>query len=292
MATKQSLERRIAGTEDMASIVSTMKSLAAVNVRVFGEARAAIENYVDTVERGLQVVLRDEDRPESALLAPAGGGSSPLGVFVFGAVQGMCGQFNEHVAADAADYTNRFGGRVEAVAVGPRVGPRLTDHDLYLERSVEMTGSLDSLPGVVDRCVLALDQLLDKGVRRVVLFYNSAANDSSYEPYHELLLPVSEAWLSRVARRAWPTKMIPRVMTDRAPLLAALTRQYLFASFYRAAAQSLASENAARLSSMQSAESNIEERLEELRSEYNRRRQEEITSELLDIVSGYTALSE
>lgn len=47
-----------------------------------------------------------------------------------------------------------------------------------------------------------------------------------------------------------------------------LIREYLFVSLYRAFAESLASENAARLASMQLAERNIEDRLRELSSEF------------------------
>jgi F-type H+-transporting ATPase subunit gamma len=279
----------------MSSIVSTMKALAAVNVRIFGEARDAIERYVDTVERGLQVVIQSGDDHGDALAAPLGVGTphaAGLGLFVFGAVQGMCGQFSDHIASHAADYARRYGEPVQTVAVGPRVGARLTDHGLFVERSVDMVGSLESLPRVVDDCIVAMDQLRRKGVNRAVVFYNTEGSEASYEPHHELVLPVSEAWLRRIGRRTWPTRQIPAPVTSRASLLSSLTRQYLFASFYRAAAQSLSSENAARLSSMQSAESNIEERLDELRSAYNQQRQQEITSELLDIVAGYTALQE
>jgi F-type H+-transporting ATPase subunit gamma len=42
---------------------------------------------------------------------------------------------------------------------------------------------------------------------------------------------------------------------------------------------------------MQAAESNIEDRLEELNSDYHGRRQASITMELLDIVGGFEALS-
>jgi F-type H+-transporting ATPase subunit gamma len=54
----------------------------------------------------------------------------------------------------------------------------------------------------------------------------------------------------------------------------------------------MASENAARLLSMQSAEKNIDERIEELNALYRSERQNAITSELLDIVSGFEALRE
>jgi F-type H+-transporting ATPase subunit gamma len=72
-------------------------------------------------------------------------------------------------------------------------------------------------------------------------------------------------------------------------LLASVIRQYLFSSVYRAAAESLASEHASRLLSMQAAERNIEEHLEAQHAEFRRRRQEAITGELLDIVSGFEA---
>jgi len=312
MATKRALERRIASTQDMSSIVSTMKALAAVNVRIFGQARDAIEKYMDTVERGLQVVLtsdHDGIEPGAQVRGPRGpgGGTRPpqpgggvpsmgagagVGLFVFGAVQGMCGQFNDHIAREASEYASRFAGDAQVVAVGPRVGARLADRGFLVERSVDMTGSLDSLPRVVDDCIVAMDQLRSRGIGRAIVFYNAAGGQSSYEPHHELILPINEAWLGRIVRRTWPTRSLPAVVTPRADLLTALTRQYLFASFYRAAAQSLSSENAARLSSMQSAESNIDERLSELRGAYNQQRQQEITSELLDIVGGYTALEE
>lgn len=73
-------------------------------------------------------------------------------------------------------------------------------------------------------------------------------------------------------------------------MLRALIREYLFVSIYRAFANSLASENASRLAAMQSAEKNIEERLQDLFILFHRQRQMTITEELLDIVSGFEAM--
>jgi hypothetical protein len=60
-------------------------------------------------------------------------------------------------------------------------------------------------------------------------------------------------------------------------------------SIHRPRAESLASEHASRLASMQAAERNIEERLAEQEAPFRRRRQEVITEELLDIVTGFAA---
>jgi len=77
---------------------------------------------------------------------------------------------------------------------------------------------------------------------------------------------------------------------DRDRLLPALIRQHLFVLLHRALVESLTSENASRLASMQAAEKDIEERLVELHARYHDQRQNTITSELLDIVSGFEVL--
>jgi F-type H+-transporting ATPase subunit gamma len=71
-----------------------------------------------------------------------------------------------------------------------------------------------------------------------------------------------------------------------------LIREYLFVSLFRAFAESLASENASRLASMQVAERNIEDRRRALNGESRQVRQSAITSELLDIIAAFEALRE
>ena len=56
-------------------------------------------------------------------------------------------------------------------------------------------------------------------------------------------------------------------------------------------AEAIASEHASRLAAMQAAERNIEERRDDLQQLYRQPRQETITRELLDVVSGFEAVS-
>jgi F-type H+-transporting ATPase subunit gamma len=106
------------------------------------------------------------------------------------------------------------------------------------------------------------------------------------------LLPLSEERMRNLAARPWPSRRLPTFTLPAERLWPAIVREYLFSSVYRAAAESLASEHASRLASMQAAERNIEERLEEQQAEFRRRRQEAITEELLDLVSGFEASRE
>jgi F-type H+-transporting ATPase subunit gamma len=105
------------------------------------------------------------------------------------------------------------------------------------------------------------------------------------------LLPLDMEWFRGLAKKKWTSRSIPIFTMDWDDLFSSLIRQYMFFSLYRALIESLASENASRLASMQKAEKNIEERLNELHIQYHSLRQESITMELLDIVTGFEALT-
>lgn len=92
-------------------------------------------------------------------------------------------------------------------------------------------------------------------------------------------------WKSQRQSRSLPIHTEPR-----RELLASLLHKYVFVSLFRACAESLSSENAARSQSMQTAERSITERLQELQSKYHQSRQTSITEELLDVVGGFEVL--
>ncbi|MFZ3168120.1 MAG: F0F1 ATP synthase subunit gamma [Candidatus Methanoperedens sp.] len=125
----------------------------------------------------------------------------------------------------------------------------------------------------------------------MVLFYNRPISGASYRPDMLYLLPLDLKWLQNLAKKEWPSRTLPTFTMDWDQLFSSLIRQYLFFSLYRAFVESLASENASRLSSMQVAEKNIEERLKELGTQFHSQRQASITMELLDIVTSFEALT-
>lgn len=92
-------------------------------------------------------------------------------------------------------------------------------------------------------------------------------------------------------QKSWPSRSIPLYTLTTGELFNHLIRQYFFIILFRAFIESMASENASRLTTMQKAEQNIEERLENLNAQFNHQRQKAITDELLDIVAGFEALT-
>ncbi len=74
-------------------------------------------------------------------------------------------------------------------------------------------------------------------------------------------------------------------------LMESLAAEYLFAEIAHALMESLASENGARLQTMDAAARNIDERLENLQREERSARQDQMTSDMLDLVVGTEAVN-
>jgi F-type H+-transporting ATPase subunit gamma len=269
-----------------------MKALAAVNIRQYEKAVESLAEYNRTIEMGLQILLRR--RPEALALAKPEQ-TSRLGAVVFGSDQGMCGQLNDQIVSHAIATMNDLGAVPEnrtLLAVGLRVGGRLEDAGQPVEESLSIPGSTAGITPMVQEIVMIMEEWhARRRIDQIVLFFNKYLSGASYRPHTLHLWPVDLDWLQNLEKREWPTRVLPTFTMDWNRLFSLLIRQYLFVSLYRAFAESLASENASRLASMQGAERNIEERLGELNAQFHQQRQMSITEELLDIVAGFTALT-
>lgn len=287
----QKINRKIESAEDLLSVASTMKSMAAVNLRQYEEAVESLLDYRETIEMGLQVVLRER----RALIDAAGEAeTSRVGLIVFGSDHGMCGSFNERMRTYVAHWRAEQDfdrDHLRVMTVGHRIAVHLSDEKLPLDHHLDVPGSIDGVTMFVDDVLVGLDEWrAEEGIDHIWLFFNHTAGESIFEPTHAPLLPIDRPWLERIDRRRWPTKVLPTFRADADKLFSTLIREHLFITIFRACCESLAAENSARLASMQSAERNIQERLEDLGADYRRTRQSSITAELLDIVSGYEAL--
>jgi len=285
----ESIRRQIRSTETLHSVVRTMKVLSMTSIHQCEQAVDSLADYERTVRLGLRAALRH--RPRGTSVAPTGEGR--LGVVVFGSAWGMCGRFNEQIAAFAAERLAEAGNETEHVlGLGDLIGGRLEDVGHAPDRTLEAPDAVDQItPRVQDLLVEVEQWRTDEQIRKVLLFHNETTSRTSFAPTMQQLLPLDHRWLDTLEEEPWPTKMIPAFRMDWEPLFAALVRQYLFVSLYRAFAESLTGEHSSRLAAMQAAEDNAEERLDDLQMRFNRQRQNAITEELLDITSGYEALS-
>lgn len=292
MLTLQELNRQIQSAEELRSVVTTMKNLAAVNIRQYQRAVESLGDYAATIEDGLHVALRSGP----GIPVRAGGSTeASRGAIVIGSDQGMVGDFNERIARFAIERLTGAGGSDGAplMVAGFKAAAVLASEGFDTEEVLPLPGSVEGVVEPVGRLLVTVEEWRRaKAVEEITIFYNESREGAAYRPRSVRLSPVDTVWLEELRDRQWSSRTLPIHTMDRLHLLSRLLREYIFVVVYRAFAESLASENATRLASMQAAERNIEERLDELGERYNYRRQSAITAEMLDIAAGFEVLRE
>ncbi len=292
METLEELRGKIDTAGDLRSVVKTMKALAALSIRHFQDAVDALTDYHRAVELGLQIALRHAPQSVSA---PGRAESDRLGLIIMGSDQGMCGQFNEDIAAFSLEEIRKLDvpptDRV-ALAVGMRVVLPLEHGGQQLDEVFSLPVSLSGVMPLVREVLLQVDEWhRELAVGRFLIFHSRPTSKARYLPSVHQLLPVDRGWLEALAERAWGARGLPTFSVDWNTLFSSLIRQHLLVLVFRSFIESLAAENVARMASMQAAERNIDERLQDLCRRYHQQRQTSITAELLDIVGGFEALS-
>ncbi len=289
----EALQKQIESADDLYSIVSTMKALAATSVRQYERASESLDAYFHTVQMGLSVVL--ESRTEEPSLSSEQ--FRPVAAIILGSDHGLVGRFNEQITSYALEEY-WFGKGEETgvasldgivLAAGEQVATRAMAAGVDLTDAISMPSSIAAITPFVQSMLERIEGWRSRDeIRRVILFYNRP-QAGGFSPRAETLLPIRLEDLRRTRLRR-QFRSLPTFTMSAEDLLSALLRQYFFVAVYRACAQSLAAENMSRLMAMQGAEKSIDERLESLRARFQQGRQNAITEELLDIVSGFKSI--
>ena len=277
----QTLKRSIDSAESLKSIVSTMKALASSNIVQFHNAAQASGEYRQVLDKALSVTLQEREEDEAQFENRK---ASTLHI-VFGSDYGLAGRFNERIAAFAVQEIPSSDEQL-VVAVGHQVVPRIEDS--FTVRDIfTVPQTPDGITSMVQRLLIEIDSYTDIG--QTILYYNRPLEGVLFVEEKETLFPLDLKTLAGPAA-GWESRSLPTFLVDRELLLSHLLQQYFFITLYRAFCYSLASENASRLSSMQTAEKNIEELQEDLNFRYRLERQNSITAEINDVVSGFKAI--
>lgn len=289
MPSLETWKRKIETVEDLQLVIKTMKALAAVNIHEYEKAVASLTDYNRTLAMGLQVLLKNHPQ---ALLRIKPLIKRKVALVVFGSDQGMCGQFNEKIANYSLETIKNLANPL-ILTIGNRISDRLEFDGYHSELSLTLPNSINAIILTIQEIVINLEiWRQEQQVNQILVCYNKFKSGINYQPEQVEIFPLDVAWLQQLKQRKWMSNNLPIITLEPEILASTLFRQYFFVCLYRACAESLASENASRLASMQVAEKNITEKLAELQAQFQHQRQTNITEELLDIVSGFEALNQ
>lgn len=268
MSRRRELARRLAALDDIAGILSAMKSLALMETRILGGLMSSQRRMVAGIEAAAADFLVWHPG-----LVPASARQHELCVLV-GSEQGFCGDFNDAVVARIEALCIDAQAPARWVVVGRRLSARLAG-DPRAALSLPGATVADEVPAVLLQLTgelnrqLATETLAGYGLS--TLYHDDASGDIHLRrllPLRDLSAPGVQA--SYAAELNLPP----------ANFLAGLTRHYLHAALNEALYSSLMAENRQREAHMERALHRLEEDTGRLRLAYNAQRQEDITEEI------------
>lgn len=271
------LRARISSLHDLRELMQALRVLAASHLQEAQGALPGIRQYVRTVEDAIAAGASLLPAPvESGLAEPAGG---PSVLIMLGSEHGFAGSFND-VLLDRVQEARRPGQQL--AVIGSRGAVFARDRGLAPAWTLPMATHVAGVLGVARQAADALSDISSADV--LFLRHRPGAG-----PMLELqrLLPLAPVLMARGNGGTPPLHHL-----DPAILLQRLAGEYLLAEITGALMESLAGENAARLHAMERADRSIDDKLTGLAREEQVMRQEGITSELLDVVTGARAILE
>lgn len=285
--TFESLTRHHETLTSIRGIVHAMKTLSALNASPYEAAARSIETYHRTLIAGFHAFAH---RTGDVNLSPVPRASQL--VVVFGSDHGLCGNYNEQLADGVAAHCRGADKNAcRLLCIGAQMSDALLDRGLPPDAVLLPPASAEGIGRLASEVVARLAGHPGRPLlpgRMISLAFTERREAGGQTPVIRQLLPLAPELLRREHR--WPSRALPDYTMAPDALLAALVRNHIFASVFRASAEAMVTENAARLARMQQAEQAVDDRLEALNGDLRSVRQSEITSELLDVIVGFEAL--
>lgn len=205
--------------------------------------------------------------------------------------KGLCGGFNIQTLKEVKKLLKQF--KDEKVKVRLKgVGKKGVEFFKYngVELVTEEIG-LSSQPDyrkAADFIQSSITDYAEGKTDRVMLLHNGYVNVITQEMKVDQLLPIDVSHLDKGVDKEMT--LLDIEAKDETKMLEDLVARYVEYSMYYALIDSLAAEHSARMQAMDAATTNAKEIVKDLKVKYNKARQESITTELIEIISGVESM--
>ncbi|PIT69084.1 F0F1 ATP synthase subunit gamma [Bartonella tribocorum] len=308
MASLKDLRDRIASVKATQKITKAMQMVAAARLHRAQEVAQSARPYAKRMADILTSVAADVDGVDAPALMRGSGRDDVHLLVVCTAERGLCGAFNVQIARHAREQIKALlaaGKIVKIITVGKKGADILSrdykslmiDHiDLHAVKRIGFAEAVVISQRIVD--------LFNEGAFDVcTLFYSEFVSVINQRPTAFGLIPmgapkaaveatdvVEQKEISRDLQSIVHEAIVYEYEPDAASLLEALVPRNLSVQIFRALLENVAGEMGAKMTAMDNASRNAGEMINKLTVAYNRQRQAQITTELIEIIAGAEAL--
>ncbi|MDE5838279.1 MAG: ATP synthase F1 subunit gamma [Paramuribaculum sp.] len=290
MATLRELKARIGSVASSQKITGAMKMISSAKMHKAEQSLKRLQPYRKGIEEIIGNILGADTEFSSPLMVQRP--VNNITIVVFGSDDGLCGAYNINIfkllQAKLAEIKETYGSQVKVTIypIGKKMLKAVTKLkssavDVVTREGVDSKTTGDGVKMFVD----FLTQSFESGeTDKVDFLYMNFQSVSRQRPSFGQLLPVTQDAFAPVGSKATAKPYIfepspAAIFNSALPMLLLAVMQDIFT-------ENRASEQAARVMAMQSANDNATKLLEQLQLEYNKLRQQSITTELLDILGG------
>ena len=290
MASLKDIRMRIDSTKNTQQITKAMKLVSAAklrraqhnitNMRPYAVTLKKVIANITATQKVTHPLMTQKDSVKKVLLV------------VLTSDRGLCGGFNTNIIKFTDKYRAENAPKLEKLDfffIGKR------GDDFFSKRgvkSIETYFKLDKdisyslAKTVADKLI---NHYLDGSYDEIRLVYNEFHSAISQVVTCETLLPIQ---VEQTSFDAEGSQFSKDIIFDPSPeaIVEELLKKHFNLSVYKAMSESVASEHGARMSAMENATNNAKEMINKLTLTYNKARQEKITTELTEIVSGAEAI--
>ena len=290
------IRRRIKSVKNTQQITKAMKMVSAAKLKRAQDRVVTARPFANKMAEVLGELAKRTDEDFHHPLLDLRGDQRYLLVLIT-ADKGLCGAFNTNLTKAAQAFMRENSDKsMEIMAIGRK------GRDFFRNRHATIAGEYIGLTGkgrveFSEALEVARDVIKtyteDPGIDKVFLIYNEFKSVLSQRVVLEQLLPVSRAKEeeSVEARSQQPVSLVDYIY-EQPPqeMFSQLLPRLIETQIFRALLESIASEQGARMTAMDSASKNASELIESLTLNMNRIRQAAITNEIIEVVSGAAAL--
>ena len=282
MANLKDIRDRIKSVKSIQKVTKAMKMVAAAKMRKAQERMELSRPYSDSLSGVIKNLLPDVDRSLLPLLDVRE--IKRKAYIVVSADRGLAGAFNANIFKIAQKEIDAFGSEnVDLFCIGKKA------RDYFKKRNYNIVNShIDFWSGMeYDSAMMIgrdiIDHFISLKVDEVHVVYNYFVNVAQQKVKSEVLLPLEYETAS--------IKLVIGYMNpSKKEIVKSLIPRHLNIQMWKYLLESYASEQAARMLSMENATTNAEDMIKDLTLEFNKARQAAITTEMLEIVGGAEAL--
>lgn len=293
MPSLKDLKNRIASVKSTQKITKAKQMVAAAKLRRAEERATEARPYTERMEAVLaNLSVSSKGNPNAPKLLSGTGKDETHLLIVATADKGLCGGFNSSIVRLAREHIIRLQGEgktVKIITVGRKGNDQLKR--LYGELIVWKTNFVEIKQVGFGEAHEIAEQVLsrfDAGEFDVAtLFFGKFKNVVTQVPTAQQIIP---AQAPEGVETPDLKGAVYEYEPDETDILRALLPRYVAVQVFRALLENVASEQAASMSAMDNATRNAGEMIDKLNLKYNRARQAQITTELIEIIAGAEAL--